>query len=185
MALATGLDEERLREIAASEGPLAPEECARRAGLAAMLIDPGRLSRSGSGEAVRLWRDEQSEAWLNLWWDPRDTGYHDHDGSCVGVYVIDGRAWHEVLSFGTPPVVRDYGPGDGFSLPGDGIHRMDHEAGAVTIHVYSPPIREIGHYELTYGRLRRTPIAADLPSPPSPALYQAIHGTPPDDAAAA
>jgi hypothetical protein len=33
------------------------------------------------------------------------------------------------------------GPGDAFWLPGDGVHRMDHEAGAVTIHVYSPPIR--------------------------------------------
>jgi hypothetical protein len=53
---------------------------------------------------------------------------------------------------------------------------MDHEAGAVTVHVYSPPLREIGHYELENGRLRRTPIPGDQPSPPSPALFEAIHG---------
>jgi len=41
---------------------------------------------------VLLWRDEHSEAWLNLWWRSRDTGYHDHTDSCVGVHVIEGRA---------------------------------------------------------------------------------------------
>jgi hypothetical protein len=90
-----GLDSARLRAIAASDRPLAPHECAERARLAAALIEPGRLDRSGPGEAVLLWRDEHSEAWLNLWWQPRDTGYHDHTGSCVGVHVIDGRAWNE------------------------------------------------------------------------------------------
>lgn len=54
---------------------------------------------------------------------------------------------------------------------------MDHEAGAVTVHVYSPPIREIGHFDLVDGRLARTPIPADQPSPPSAALYAAVHGS--------
>jgi hypothetical protein len=31
------------------------------------LIDPGQLDRAGPGEAVLLWRDEHSEARLNLW----------------------------------------------------------------------------------------------------------------------
>jgi hypothetical protein len=176
-------DETRLREIAASDAPLTPRECADRAGLAAALIDPDQLDRDGSGEAVLLWRDDHSEAWLNLWWEPRDTGYHDHDGSCVGVYVIAGRAWNEALSFGSGPLIRDYGPGQAFSFPGNGIHRMDHEAGAVTVHVYSPPLREIGHYELADGRLCRTPIPADEPSPPSPVLFEAIHGHAPDSTA--
>jgi hypothetical protein len=173
----TGVDTARLSDIAASDRPLAPEECAERARLAGTLVAPDQLDRDGSGEAVLLWRDEHSEAWLNLWWQPRDTGYHDHDGSCVGVYVIEGRAWNEALTFGPAPAAREYGPGDSFSFPGDGIHRMDHEAGAVTIHVYSPPIREIGHFELVDGRLSRTPIPADQPSPPSPALYAATHPT--------
>jgi hypothetical protein len=52
---------------------------------------------------------------------------------------------------------------------------MDHQPGAVTIHVYSPPIREIGHYDLHDGQLRRTPGSPDEPSSPSDALYQALH----------
>jgi hypothetical protein len=169
------LDRERLWAIAASERPLTPQECAERARLAAALIEPGRLDRSGPGEAVLLWRDEHSEAWLNLWWQPRDTGYHDHTGSCVGVHVIAGRAWNEPLTVGPPPEPAEYGPGDSFSFPGDGIHRMDHEAGAITIHVYSPPIRAIGHYDLDGGQLRRTPGLPDEPSPPSAELYDALH----------
>jgi len=174
------LDTSRLREIGASDQPLAPRECAERARLAAELIDPSRLERSGPGEAVLLWQDEHSEAWLNLWWQPRDTGYHDHTGSGVGVYVIEGRAWNEPLSVGAPPEADEYGPGDTFWFPGEGIHRMDHEAGAITIHVYSPPIRAIGHYDLDRGQLRRTQGRPDQPSPPSVALYAALH--PPTDA---
>jgi hypothetical protein len=174
------LDRARLRAIAASDRPLAPHECAERARRAAALIEPGRLDRSGPGEAVLLWRDEHSEAWLNLWWRPRDTGYHDHTGSCVGVHVIEGRAWNEPLTIGTPPEARAYGPGETFWFPGEGIHRMDHQAGAVTIHVYSPPIRAIGHYDLHDGQLRRSQGSPDQPSPPSAALYEALH--PPADA---
>src|SRR5258708_36678291 len=96
--------------------------------------------------AVLLWRDEHSEAWLNLWWQPRDTGYHDHTGSCVGVHVIAGRAWNEPLTVGAPPARREYGPGDPFWFPGDGIHRMDPDRRAVPIHVYSPPYRATRHY---------------------------------------
>jgi hypothetical protein len=169
------LDGERLRAIAASDRPLGPQECAERARLAAALIDSGRLDRSGAGEAVLLWRDEHSEAWLNLWWQPRDTGYHDHTGSCVGVYVIEGRAWNEPLTVGEPPEAFEYGPGEMFCFPGEGIHRMDHQAGAITIHVYSPPIRAIGHYDLHHGQLWRTQETPDQPSLPSAALYEALH----------
>jgi len=49
------------------------------------------------------------------------------------------------------------------------------DAGAITIHVYSPPIRAIGHYDLDDGQLRRTQGLPDDPSPPSTALYQALH----------
>jgi hypothetical protein len=169
------LDRARLEAIAASDRLLAPHECAERARRAAALIEPGRLGRVGPGEAVLLWRDEHCEAWLNLWWQPRDTGYHDHTGSCVGVHVIEGRAWNEPLTLGELPKAREYGPGETFWFPGAGIHRMDDQAGAVTIHVYSPPIRAIGHYDLQDGQLRRTQGPPDQPSPSSAALYEALH----------
>ncbi len=171
------LDRARLRAIAASDRPLAPHECAERARLTAALIEPGRLDRCSPGEAVLLWRDEHSEAWLNLWWQPRDTGYHDHTGSCVGVHVLEGRAWNEPLTIGELPQAYEYGPGETFWFPGEGIHRMDHQAGAITIHVYSPPIQAIGHYDLHDGQLRRTPCLPD--SPPHPAPHSTVRCTRP------
>ena len=64
-----------------------PPDVAARA---ASRVDLDALPRTGAGEAVLLWRDEHSEGWLNTWWESRDTGYHDHDGSCVGVHVLAG-----------------------------------------------------------------------------------------------
>lgn len=140
-----------------------------------MALDPVVLDRSHAGDALLLWRSQSSEAWLNLWWQPRDTGFHDHDGSCVGVYVIEGVARNEPLVFGQPRRIHEYKPGDRFAFPGTGIHRMEHEPGAVTIHVYSPPIRSIGEYELEDGELRRRPAPPDEPSAPSPRLVAAVH----------
>jgi hypothetical protein len=131
------------------------------------------VSPGGAGEAVLLWRSETSEAWLNLWWEARDTGYHDHDGSCVGVHVISGAARNEALMYGRSREVSEYRAGDTFAFAGGGIHRMEHDPGAVTIHVYSPPIRALGHYEIVDGMLQRTPGAPDDPSPPSPELLAA------------
>ncbi|MET0818997.1 MAG: aromatic amino acid lyase [Solirubrobacteraceae bacterium] len=168
--------EDRFAAIAAGDRPLTPAECAGRARQAAALVDLGALDRTGAGEARLLWRDAHSEAWLNTWWEPRDTGYHDHGGSCVGVYVLDGRAWNEPLVVGGPRRAREYGAGDSFAFPGDGIHRMDHAPGAVTVHVYSPPIQSIGHYDLVDGMLHRVAGAPDAPSPPSGALLDAVSG---------
>jgi len=169
------VDQGALQRLAASASALSPLECAARARAAAEHVDASALDRDGSGEAHLLWRNSTSEAWLNLWWEPRDTGYHDHDGSSVGVFVIEGRAYNEALSINQPPNLRGYGAGESFAFSGDGIHRMEHDAGAITIHVYSPPIRSIGHYELVEGELRRRPCGPDDPTPPSPALAAARH----------
>jgi cysteine dioxygenase type I len=163
-------------DLADTGRSLLPEECAELARLAAARIDPDGLDRDGSGSFALLWRNDHSEAWLNTWWEARDTGFHDHGGSCVGVFVIEGRAANEALTVGgaSPRRIRSYGPGESFAFRGDGIHRMDHEAGAVTVHVYSPPIASIGHYELVDGELRRTAGPADEGSPPSPRLHAAL-----------
>ncbi len=161
-------------ELAATGRALDPQECADLARAAAELVDTAALERDGAGSFELLWRDEHSEAWLNTWWESRDTGFHDHGGSCVGVHVIEGRAANEALTVGGPRHILSYGPGDSFAFRADGIHRMDHEAGAVTVHVYSPPIASIGHYELVDGELRRTAGPADEGSPPSPRLHEAL-----------
>ena len=62
---------------------------------------------------------------------------------------------------GAPRRVHTYGAGDSFCAPATGIHRVDHERGAVTIHVYSPPLGEIGHYEVVDGELCRHAVPPD------------------------
>jgi hypothetical protein len=168
------IDRAALDRLAAAASPLTPEQCMERAQAAGELVDVSHIHRTGLGDALLLWRNDSSEAWLNLWWQPRDTGYHDHDGSCVGVYVIDGYARNEPLVVGSPRRVNEYRAGDSFAFPGSGIHRMEHDPGAITIHVYSPPLRAVGHYELKDGELRREACPADEPSGPSPALLSAM-----------
>jgi hypothetical protein len=169
-------DAKTIAQLGETGRALEPDEAAELARAAAELIDLAALDRTGSGSARLLWRTAWSEAWLNTWWEARDTGFHDHDGSCVGVHVLEGRAANEALTIDAPRQVRWFGAGEGFSFLGSGIHRMDHSAGAVTIHVYSPPLQSIGHYELVDGELRRTPGLADEESPPSPALTAAVVG---------
>ena len=163
--------------LAATQHPFEPDECAERARRAAALIGAAGLPGDDGASSYVLWQDENSVAWLNVMPDPRDTGYHDHDGSAVGVYVLRGSVTNEGLPVGGPRRVHRYGPGDSFSFPGSGIHRMDHDAGAVTVHVYSPPLRAIGYYEVVDGLLQRTPGPADEASPESPRLLAALNRT--------
>jgi hypothetical protein len=139
-------------------------------------VDTAALDRAGHGTSFVLWEDEHSVAWLNVMLEPRDTGYHDHDGSAVGVYVIEGSVTNEGLPVGPPRRVHRYGAGDSFSVPGMGIHRMDHDSGAITVHVYSPPLRAIGYYEVADGLLQRTPGPPDEASPESLRLLDALGG---------
>ena len=168
------IDRARFEHLAATGRVLSPEECAALARSAADLVDLAALEREGEGSYELLWRTAHSEAWLNTWWEPRDTGFHDHGGSCVGVYVLEGQARAEALVVSGPRRVIDYRAGESFSSPTTGIHRMDHEPGAVTIHVYSPPLSVIGHYEVVEGELRRHSGAPDDVSPPSPGLSTAL-----------
>jgi len=159
---------------------LPPDECAARARRAAALVDVAALADqaappgTGTSESVVLWEDEDSIAWLNVVLDQRDTGFHDHDGSAVGVHVIAGTVTNEGLPIGATRRVRRYQAGDSFWVPATGIHRMNHEAGAVTVHVYSPPLRAIGYYEVVNGLLQRVPGPPDEASPESPRLLAAL-----------
>ena len=164
----------RFDVLAARDRDLSPDECADLARAAAELVDLASLARAGDGSFELLWRNAHSEAWLNQWWEPRDTGFHDHNGSCVGVHVLEGTARNEALVVGGERRIREYTAGDSFSFPGTGIHRMEHDRGAVTIHVYSPPISAIGHYEIVDGELRRQAGPPDEGSPPSPRLSAAL-----------
>ena len=155
---------------------LSPAECAGLAESAAAFVDVAALPRTGAGASVVLWHDADTIAWLNVMLDPRDTGFHDHDGSAAGVHVIRGTVTNEGLPIGGARRVHRYEAGGSFWIPADGIHRMNHEAGAVTVHVYSPPLRSIGYYEVVDGLLQRTPGPPDEESPESPQLLAALAG---------
>jgi hypothetical protein len=164
--------------MARSDRALTPEECAALAARAAAEVDPSTHVREGDHQRIyeRLWYDEHSEGWLVSWWDERDTGYHDHDGSNGGIAVLEGRVTEEPLVVRGAARVKEYGPGDTLCFGGAHIHRMHHDPEAVTIHVYSPPIRRIGAYEIVDGVLTRTPGSPDEESPQSPALDDALTG---------
>ena len=161
-------------ELGAAEHVLGAQECAAVAARAAALVDRESLDRAGDGTTTMLWRNAVCEAWLNTWWEARDSGFHDHDGSCGGVFVLEGTVRGESLVVDGSRRVVDYDAGSSFCFEGDAIHRVDHLRGAVTIHVYSPPLRSIGHYELIDGELRRTPCSPDEISAASSHLTAAL-----------
>jgi hypothetical protein len=124
------------------ERVLEPEECAALArSVAALMPTP---APADEGSFTLLWRTTPSEGWLNVWPEARD-----------GI-SLDGN-----------PTVRRFAAGDSFSLGPDRIHRMIHDAGSTTVHVYSPPLRAIGDYAVVGGELRRVTHAPDEMSPPS------------------
>jgi uncharacterized protein YjlB len=176
MSQNAAVSDRSIHALADADHDLSPEECAELARAAAAHVELDALDRRGAGSATLLWRNERSEGWLNTWWESRDTGFHDHGGSCVGVFVLEGRARSEALVVGASRRVVEYGAGESFRLPATGIHRVEHERGTVTIHVYAPALREIGHYEIVDGELRRDPRPADEVTPPSPALAAALGG---------
>lgn len=95
-----------------------------------------------------LERNRSFEVWLLCWDIGNDTGWHDHDGSNVGIYVPQGRVVEK-----RPTLVgaRETTLEEGAGIYHDGhvIHRMC--AGAergVSIHVYSPPLSRMGAYRI-------------------------------------
>ena len=122
-----------------------------------------RHAPDGTRTYVPLERDEHVEGWLICWSDGNDTGFHDHDVSHGAVGVAAGHVREETLHFGVPPSVREVAAGGVFSFDSTDIHRILHagDEPAVTLHLYSPPLRRMGAYEvLPDGRLARRSIDA-------------------------
>jgi predicted metal-dependent enzyme (double-stranded beta helix superfamily) len=102
--------------------------------------------------------DDEVTAWVICWSEDHDTGFHDHDVSCGAVAVVQGQVVEERLRLNAPPSERVAAAGDDFAFRPDDIHRVRHAGGppAVTIHVYSPPLRRQGAYLVEPdGTLRR------------------------------
>ena len=108
--------------------------------------------------------DAHLTAWLICWMDEHDTGFHDHDGSAGAVAVVSGRIREQRLVLGGPPRDRTFSQGETFHFSPADIHRINHFGidPAVTLHVYSPPLRRMGAYFVDEeGVLARRPMTAD------------------------
>jgi quercetin dioxygenase-like cupin family protein len=117
-------------------------------------------------DASRAYRELVTEghlsAWVIRWGETADTGFHDHDVSAGAVHVIEGRVREERLVVGSEPRVRTYGPGESFAFEAADIHRVSHAGDnpALTVHLYSPPLRQMGAYLIERsGLLRRLTIS--------------------------
>ena len=95
-----------------------------------------------------LRHDDQVTAYVIAWLDGHDTGFHDHDLSAGAVAVARGKIREERPRLGAPPSSRVLVAGDTLDFAPSEIHRVRHEPSgpAVTIHVYSPPLRRMSSY---------------------------------------
>ncbi len=103
----------------------------------------------------QLYRDPNIDVWLICWVNAQATGYHDHDRSAGGVVVCDGILYEDFFVRGADGWIREdtraHEAGGFFVFTPTYIHGVRHPGGeaapATSIHVYSPALWRMGHYE--------------------------------------
>ena len=116
---------------------------------------------------VRLFRDADWEGLLLCWLPGQATAVHDHGGSTGLSFVLSGTLTEErwrregegrplaTLGSGTQ------GRGDAAVELLDTIHRVSNKSDepAVSLHVYSPPLRVLGAHDVDAGTRWEVPVA--------------------------
>jgi predicted metal-dependent enzyme (double-stranded beta helix superfamily) len=126
---------------------------------------------------TRVLHNDNVEAYVICWMDGHDTGFHDHDVSRGAMAVITGEVHEDRLAIGGTPLTKQLVGGQSVTFGAADIHRVRHagEAPAVTIHVYSPPIRQMGQYEFEEGgTLKRFARASDEELKPAGTEVRAV-----------
>lgn len=110
---------------------------------------------------VSLHRDAHVDVWLLCWTPENDTGFHDHDVSSGAVAVVEGTLVEHNLAVGSDTIETYVEGGQVFSFGPDHIHRLTGAVqGAVSVHVYSPPLWRMGQYAVgSDGRVRRQSVS--------------------------
>ena len=113
----------------------------------------------------QLYRDPSVDVWLICWVEGQGTGYHDHDRSSGAVYVCEGTLLEDYFQRDPDGWIREktysHEAGGHFHFDAADIHGVRHGGGppASSIHVYSPALWRMGHYEPDdRGVLRRVSI---------------------------
>jgi predicted metal-dependent enzyme (double-stranded beta helix superfamily) len=111
----------------------------------------------------QLYRDPNLDVWLLCWVGGQNTGYHDHDRSSGAVYVADGQLCEDYFQRAEDGWIREqtniHTTGGHFHFDAADIHGVRHPGGqekSTSIHVYSPALWRMGHYQPDErGMLRR------------------------------
>ncbi len=113
------------------------------------------LVRHDQAERVyhQLYRDPSVDVWLICWMHRQDTGYHDHDRSSGAVCVCEGTLWEDFFQRQEDGWIREqtrrHDAGSCFDFSATYIHGVRNEGDepATSVHVYSPALWRMGHYE--------------------------------------
>jgi len=139
------------------------DELAVKIGLAEGLWRPFVSHNVETRFYQQLYRDPNVDVWLICWVGGQNTGYHDHDRSSGAVYVCEGQLCEDYFQRGEDGWIREqtqvHPTGGHFHFDAADIHGVRHPGGQETstsIHVYSPALWRMGHYEPDErGMLRR------------------------------
>ena len=150
-----------LGELVPHEGLLAAaelEDIASAIGDKPELWQPLTRADSTHRRYELLYEDHRMDAWVLSWMPGQSTGFHDHAVSAVGICCVQGSVREALLRSGDAEVEREVQVGDRRRGDPGYIHRVRHGYGepAVTIHVYSPRLEEVGQYRVDeHGIMRR------------------------------
>jgi rhodanese-related sulfurtransferase/mannose-6-phosphate isomerase-like protein (cupin superfamily) len=99
----------------------------------------------------RLYQGADYDIWVISWLPGQSTGFHDH-GESSGAFIVTTGILEEHRPGKQPLVIH---PGESRAFGPDYAHdvRNDSLAPSVSIHAYSPPLREMNEYELDGSRL--------------------------------
>jgi mannose-6-phosphate isomerase-like protein (cupin superfamily) len=108
----------------------------------------------------RLYQCPEYDIWLISWMPGQSTGFHDH-GESSGAFIVASGLLEEHRPNEHPLVIS---PGTSRAFGPDYAHDVRNAsiAPAVSIHAYSPPLREMNEYELDGGRLIPRERASDI-----------------------
>ena len=111
--------------------------------------------RSESRWWTRLHGDDALDVWLLTWLQDQSTDLHDHGASAAAFTVIEGRL-SEVRLAGLTERATLVPPGGIVTVAPGVVHDVRNPSGraAISIHAYSPPLREMTYYrQESSGRL--------------------------------
>ena len=128
-------------------------QLARRLGRERWIWGPHARHEDHERVTVLLHRQDALDVWLLCWLDTQETGFHDHDRSAGAFYVCEGALVEDVLRVDRDGTLRtdtrEALSGTSRSFGSGHIHGVRHLGSrpATSIHVYSPALRGMGHYE--------------------------------------